>query len=168
MNRSYISALILTALMAGCATSNKVYSDIATESALTPTHSPTPGPVVPLPVGVIRVRWPESDFHKGRWTADGDNDGMSCWCNSRGDWGIMGKISNHSFWCHHYRIGVEFGHTDNNDPATFVSFSYQTTKTIKLCGHHDQKTAIGSGENVDDIRNNIHLINSARPALYEF
>jgi hypothetical protein len=168
MNRSYIAALVLAALVAGCATSNKLYSDTSTQSAYSPTHAPTPVAIVPLPASVITIGWPEDAFNKGRWTAHGDNDGMSCWCNSRGDWGITGKISNHSIWRHHYRIGVEFGHTYNNDPDTFVSYSFQTTKTIKLRGRHDQKTAIGSGANVDAIRNNFHIINSARPVLYEF
>jgi hypothetical protein len=168
MKRSYIAALVLAALVAGCATSNKLYSDTPTKTAFVPTHPSTPVPIVPPPASVITVSWPEGDFNIGRWTAHGDNDGISCWCNSRGDWGITGRISNDSFWCHHYRLGVEFGHTDNNDPNTFVSYSYQTTRTIKVCGRHDQKTATGSGANVDAIRHNIHIINSVRPALFEF
>ena len=119
-------------------------------------------------LSVPSTNWPENSFRGGRWTDDGDNDGASCWCNAQGDWGITSTISNHSIWCHNYRMGIEFGHTDNNAPNTFVAYSSQTTENINLCGHHDQKTARGSGAKIDAIRDNYNRINAARLTMYEF
>lgn len=152
MNRSWIGALILVALLTGCVTSMKTTMSTAGR------NNPSLG----------RVDWPKSSFPANRWTTDGDNKGTSCWCNKQGDWGITSKIRNHSIWCRNYRMGIEFGHMDNNDPNTFVSYSSQTTGSINLCGHLDWSTASGEGKSDQGIRDNFDRINAARPTMYEF
>lgn len=45
----------------------------------------------------------------GRQTSNGDFGEGSAWFDSEGNWGIECRVSNHSIWCHDYRVEVQFG-----------------------------------------------------------
>jgi hypothetical protein len=101
-----------------------------------------------------------------RWTKHGDNDGLTVWCNSDGDWSVSQTITDHSFFGNQYRTLVEFGHVRDNDPASFVEYSTEWGPDIlsqRGCGVEGANS--GSGD--PSIRSHFAEINSVRVTLQE-
>lgn len=157
------------ALLSGCALVHRSPDIVAMASPHQAPAAPagTSSFTAPVVKNFPNISFPMTHAKRDvlRSTQDGHADDFEAWCNSEGDWGIFGEVTNRGLFPAGYSMSFDFGHVDNGDPATFVSYTLPNTNVIAVGGFKGSGTVSAHGLNDAIIRANFNDINAVRAHL---